>query len=186
MAFLCPSNVIPRQKEELRRQIADSATSCGYRIRASSHQLSFKLSRFFSLPAYESRHFVSRSSTKFEVCMNIKVIESFVGDFTLREESRVSLREMLTSKPFLRAFASQLKLDDNIELEYTDILFQPVPYSSGTPKGMPRYVEPYYEDKENYTIANVPPTVMFEAKIFSPPRLCAVFRKLRMADSSST
>ena len=40
--------------------------------------------------------------------------------------------------------------------------------------GMPKEMEVYYNDPD-YAIINVPPLVMFNAKCFKPPRLCAVF-----------
>jgi hypothetical protein len=39
---------------------------------------------------------------------------------------------------------------------------------------MPREFEDFHLNP-SYAICNVPPTVMFKAKIFKPPRLCAVF-----------
>ncbi|GBG67526.1 hypothetical protein CBR_g656 [Chara braunii] len=38
--------------------------------------------------------------------------------------------------------------------------------------------EKYHEDKENYVIVNVPPNYMFQAKIFKPSRLCAIFQRV--------
>jgi hypothetical protein len=57
------------------------------------------------------------------------------------------------------------------------VLFQPVPYSAGTPRGMPREVERFAKDA-NYVLINVPPQVMFRARCFKPSRLCAVFRRV--------
>lgn len=53
-------------------------------------------------------------------------------------------------------------------------LFQPVPYSPGTPHGMPPQFEVFYQNPQ-YAICHVPPPVMFKARVFTPPRLCAVF-----------
>lgn len=55
-------------------------------------------------------------------------------------------------------------------------LFQPVPYSPSTPWGMPSDIERKYHLREGYAIVNVPPTIMFKAKIFKPSRLCCVYK----------
>lgn len=65
--------------------------------------------------------------------------------------------------------------------EFTGILFQPVPYSKSTPRGMPADVEPYAADG-HYMIINVPPKVMFDARCFKPPRLCAVFKRIGVSE----
>lgn len=31
--------------------------------------------------------------------------------------------------------------------------------------------------QEEYVIINVPPVFMFQAKVFQPPRLCAIYRR---------
>eukprot|EP00897_Mesotaenium_endlicherianum_P001229 jgi/Mesen1/1133/ME000123S00303 len=45
-----------------------------------------------------------------------------------------------------------------------------------TPLSFLQEYEKYLEDKDNYVIINVPPNYMFQAKIFKPSRLCAIFR----------
>lgn len=62
------------------------------------------------------------------------------------------------------------------ELEFADILFQPVPWSPTTTKGMPAEFEKYHGDPAYVTI-NVPPNFLFQAKIFKPSRLCAIYCK---------
>ena len=57
---------------------------------------------------------------------------------------------------------------------FTGALFQPVPYSVNTPRGMPKNIEQYVESP-THAIINIPPTVLFKSKIFKPSRLCAVF-----------
>ena len=54
-------------------------------------------------------------------------------------------------------------------------LFEPVPYSPATPHGMPLEIQDEYYLKEDYVVVNVPPTIMFKAKVFKPSRLCCVF-----------
>lgn len=62
------------------------------------------------------------------------------------------------------------------QLEYTGMLFQPVPWSPATPKGMPEEFQKFHEDADHVTI-NVPPHFLFQCKIFQPSRLCAIFRQ---------
>ena len=80
---------------------------------------------------------------------------------------------LLTTEAFLTQVSQQLNCD---KVEFTELLFQPVPYSIATPKGMPVEFEKYYESND-YAIINVPPNFMFNAKIFKPSRLCAIYRK---------
>ncbi len=50
--------------------------------------------------------------------------------------------------------AQQCNLPEGTGVEFTEVLFQPVPYSPGTKKGMPAQFERYQEDP-GYTIINV-------------------------------
>lgn len=104
----------------------------------------------------------------------IRVVEHFDAGFSLSPAEKEALFDLLRSEIFLTQIAEALKA---VSLEFTGLLFQPVPYSAATPKGMPAEFEAYYESKE-YAIVNVPPNFMFKAKIFSPSRLCAVYRLL--------
>jgi hypothetical protein len=47
--------------------------------------------------------------------------------------------------------------------------------------GFPQDCEKYLAS-DNHVIVNVPPTFMFKALIFKPPRLAAIFRKMGAAD----
>jgi hypothetical protein len=104
--------------------------------------------------------------------MKLKIIEHFDGSFTLAPEAKTCLFDLLTSDAFLQQLQSQLKV---AKVEFTELLFQPVPYSFNTPKGMPSEFEQYHHNPD-YAIINVPPNFMFKAKIFNPSRLCAVYR----------
>lgn len=106
--------------------------------------------------------------------MSLKIIENFDTHFTLEPEAKTVLFTLLSDAVFLQQVAAQL---DDRPVEFTELLFQPVPYSLATPKGMPAEFEPYY-NSEDYQIINVPPNFMFKAKIFKPSRLCAIYRKL--------
>jgi len=61
-------------------------------------------------------------------------------------------------------------------LEFSGILFQPVPWSPATTKGMPAEYEKFHADPD-YSTINVPPNFLFKARIFKPSRLCAIYRK---------
>lgn len=106
--------------------------------------------------------------------MKLKIIENFDSHFVLDPEARETLFKLLTSSAFLEAVAKQ---NQSAAVEFSELLFQPVPYSTATPKGMPAEFEKYHAS-DNYTIINVPPNFMFKAKIFNPSRLCAIYRKL--------
>jgi hypothetical protein len=106
--------------------------------------------------------------------MKLKIIENFDGHFELEPQAQTDLFTLLTTETFLKQVADGLKCNG---VEFTEKLFQPLPYSTQTPKGMPPEFEPYHQSEE-YAIINVPPNFMFQAKIFNPSRLCAVYRKL--------
>ena len=106
--------------------------------------------------------------------MALKIIQSFDSNFTLEPQAKTALFEMLTSESFLKQLCQQLKWQ---QVEFTELLFKPVPYSTATPKGMPAEFEKYHESEE-YVIINVPPNFMFKTKIFKPSRLCAIYRKI--------
>lgn len=106
--------------------------------------------------------------------MPLKIIENFDGNFTLEPDAQKMLFSLLTGDRFLEQVAKGTRCD---RVEFTELLFQPVPYSSATPKGMPAEFEKY-QTSEDYIIINVPPHFTFEAKIFKPSRLCAIYRKI--------
>jgi len=106
--------------------------------------------------------------------MGLKIIESYDSSFTLSPETKKILFKLLTNEVFIQQLSQQVS---NAKLEFTELLFQPVPYSSETPKGMPKEFEAYYQSVD-HIIINVPPNFMFQAKIFKPSRLCAIYRKL--------
>lgn len=107
--------------------------------------------------------------------MPLKIIENFDSSFTLNPEAQSTLFSYLKSDIFTQQIAQQLRC---AQLEFTELIFQPVPYSTTTPKGMPAEFEQYHNCAE-YAIINVPPNFMFKAKIAQPSRLCAVYRRLK-------
>lgn len=111
--------------------------------------------------------------------MPLRIIEHFDSSFTLAPQAKVALFNLLQSEAFIRQIAEQMQCES---VEFTELLFQPVPYSTATPKGMPAEFEKYHESDE-HIIINVPPNFMFLAKIFQPSRLCAVYRIKPIANS---
>jgi hypothetical protein len=106
--------------------------------------------------------------------MRIKIIDAVDSRFTLAPDTQATLFEQLTSAAFCQQVCQTAGVG---AVEFTEQLFQPVPYTISTPKGMPAEFEPCHESPD-YVIINVPPPFMFRAKIFQPSRLCAVYRKL--------
>ncbi|MGD1704483.1 hypothetical protein [Dapis sp. BLCC M229] len=104
--------------------------------------------------------------------MGLKIIENFDSSFTLELDAKQTLFSLLTSENFIQQITTQLP---GKKLEFIELMFQPVPYSTETPKGMPKEFEKYHESTD-YIIINVPPNFMFKAKIFKPSRLCVIYK----------
>jgi hypothetical protein len=106
--------------------------------------------------------------------MPFKIVQNFDSSFTLEPQAQETLFNLLTTESFLNQISQQLQWE---KVEFTELLFQPVPYSLTTPKGMPAEFEQYH-NSDDYAIINIPPNFMFNAKIFKPSRLCAIYRKI--------
>ncbi|MEN9517697.1 MAG: hypothetical protein RLZZ381_285 [Cyanobacteriota bacterium] len=106
--------------------------------------------------------------------MGLRIVKNFDATFTLDSQAKEILFSLLTNQTFTEQISQRLQ---ETTIKFTDLLFQPVPYSQQTPKGMPREFEQYHNNSE-YIIINVPPNFMFQAKIFQPSRLCAIYRKV--------
>ncbi|PSF39053.1 hypothetical protein C7H19_03095 [Aphanothece hegewaldii CCALA 016] len=106
--------------------------------------------------------------------MKLKIVENYDTSFHLEPNTKATLFNLLTDESFLKQIRQQVQ---GANIEFTELFFQPVPYSLKTPKGMPCEFEPYHNSEE-YIIINVPPHFMFKAKIFQPSRLCAIYRKV--------
>ncbi|GAB4533301.1 MAG: hypothetical protein Tsb0014_18560 [Pleurocapsa sp.] len=106
--------------------------------------------------------------------MALKIVENYNASFVLQDEAHDILFCLLTNENFTNQISQQLQ---ETKIEFTDLLFQPVPYSQHTPKGMPAEFEQYHNSPD-YVIINVPPNFMFQAKIFKPSRLCAIYRRV--------
>lgn len=95
---------------------------------------------------------------------------------------RSGCRSLTASPPRRRLRTTQVarecKLPEGSALEFTGMLFQPVPWSPGTTKGMPAEYEQYHAAPERYTIINVPPNFMFTCKVMNPSRLCAIYKRI--------
>ncbi|MEM7769628.1 MAG: hypothetical protein AAF327_03860 [Cyanobacteria bacterium P01_A01_bin.37] len=122
--------------------------------------------------------------------MPLKLVEQFDSSFTLDPDAKEALLAMLTNDKFYDHILAQMQSTPNqsqsagqdegdrpqTTLEFTGMLFQPVPYTPTETKGMPAAYEKYHNSPD-YLIINVPPNVMFKAKIFKPSRLCAIYKK---------
>lgn len=106
--------------------------------------------------------------------MALKILENFETKVVLNSESQALLFSLLSSELFREKISEQLSV---AAVEFTGLVFQPVPYSQNTPKGMPSELEAYHNNPE-YAIINVPPNFIFKAKILKPSRLCAIYRKI--------
>lgn len=106
--------------------------------------------------------------------MPLKIVEHFDSSFNLDVEAKAALFNLLQGEAFIKQISAQ---KDCKSVEFTQLLFQPVPYSTTTPKGMPAEFEQYHQS-DDYMIINVPPNFMFQAKIFKPSRLCAIYHKI--------
>ncbi|OUL26474.1 hypothetical protein BV372_26740 [Nostoc sp. T09] len=104
--------------------------------------------------------------------MPLKIVQNFDSSFTLEPQAQENLFKLLTNENFISQICQQLQCQ---KVEFTELLFQPVPYSLSTPKGMPADFEKYHTSDE-YAIINVPPNFMFNAKVVHPSRLCAIYR----------
>jgi hypothetical protein len=107
--------------------------------------------------------------------MPLKIIDNFDSSFALDPDAKALLFELLKNESFLNQVAEQVANRPSCSVEFTELLFQPVPYTTATPKGMPAEFEKYHASTEHLVI-NVPPNFMFKAKIFKPSRLCAIYR----------
>jgi hypothetical protein len=64
--------------------------------------------------------------------MSLKIIENFDSSFILEPQSQETLFTLLTGEVFLSQVCQNLQWQ---KVEFTELLFQPVPYSLITPKG---------------------------------------------------
>ena len=106
--------------------------------------------------------------------VRLKIIEKYEGSFTLAPEAKAILFELLTSNIFTQQVCQQTGFE---QVAFTELLFQPTPYTPEMPLGMPKALEPYHASAD-HVIINVPPNFMFKAKVFNPSRLCAIYRRV--------
>ncbi|MGP1373352.1 MAG: hypothetical protein ACTS3T_11030 [Almyronema sp.] len=106
--------------------------------------------------------------------VRLKIVQHYDSSFTLAPEARATLFELLREPSFLKQISQQAGFE---QVEFTELLFQPIPYTEATPKGMPAEFEPYHQSAD-HALVNVPPPFMFKAKIFKPSRLCAIYRRV--------
>ena len=103
--------------------------------------------------------------------MGIRAVSSYDASFSLDQDTQRTLEAYLQHPAMIAEVCKNSKCEN---AEFIGEIFQPVPYSRDTPRGMPAKYEQYHL-KEDYAIVHVPPQVMFKAKVFKPSRLCAVY-----------
>jgi hypothetical protein len=119
--------------------------------------------------------------------VRFKIVDQYDSSFTLDPEAKTALFALLTHETFLKQIGQTqsdlLSEGRSQHVEFTGLLFQPVPYTPTATKGMPVEYEQYH-DSPDYVIINVPPNFMFKAKVFQPSRLCAIYRKINQESSN--
>ena len=98
----------------------------------------------------------------------LKIIDNFDSSFVLDPEARDNLFSLLKQETFCLQLAQQILCST---VEFTELIFQPIPYTMATQKGLPAEYE-QYDNTQHYLIINVRPTFMFKPKIFKTRRLC--------------
>jgi len=110
------------------------------------------------------RRNLSQKSLAFK--MGIKGVDSYDHSLDLSLEVEKALGEFMNHQGMKAEVNKNCR---SSSCEFTGLYFQPVPYSSSSPHGMPRELEKYYRDPD-YGIVNIPPQVNQdgEMKIPSP------------------
>lgn len=104
----------------------------------------------------------------------LKTIENFDSSLQLQPESRKQLFSLLTNKRFMERVRKQLKVK---EVEFTELLFEPLNYiEKSTPK-INLELEVYHQ-LADHLIIYIPAHFLRQAKISNPKHLCAIYRKL--------
>ena len=88
--------------------------------------------------------------------MNLKIVQQYDGNFTLELAAKETLFGLLRGEAFLQQIANQAAC---AEIEFTELLFQPVPYAPSATKGMPVEYEPYH-DSPDYVIRRFPAKIL--------------------------
>ena len=109
--------------------------------------------------------------------MGLKIVENFNAAFELQPQAEDELHKLLSSEAFCQQVVKECQLGEGSKVKFSGQLFQPVPWSVTTRKGMPTEFEKY-SGNPKFTIINIPPNFMFQAKVFKPSRLCAVYECL--------
>lgn len=117
-------------------------------------------------PAVRGQRIVTR--------MGLKMVENFSAEFELQPDAEQALKNLLSSEGFCSQVVQQCQLAEGTTVKFTGQLFQPVPWSVNTRRGMPAEFEKYADDP-SFTVINIPPNFMFQAKVFKPSRLCAIY-----------
>ena len=133
----------------------------------SRHTFSRHRARQSTQPRHQRRRMIQ---------MGLKIVEHFNADFELQPEAEQELHTLLASEAFCKQVVAQCQLQEGTKVQFSGHLFQPVPWSVTSRRGMPAEFEKYADDPK-FTIINIPPNFMFQAKIFKPSRLCAVYEQ---------
>ena len=107
--------------------------------------------------------------------VELRIINNFDTSFSLDPESQRVLFGLLENDGFLGQVAGQIEAQ---KVEFTGILFQPMPQMSGAPRNMSPEVQEYFTSND-YAIVNIPPAFLFKARISNPTKLCAIFHRLK-------
>ena len=107
--------------------------------------------------------------------VELRIINNFDTSFSLEPESQRILFGLLESDSFLGQVAGQIEAQ---KVQFTGILFQPMPQVSAAPRNMSPEVEEYFTSSD-YAIVNIPPAFLFKARISNPTKLCAIFHRLK-------
>ncbi|KAL3158850.1 hypothetical protein ABBQ32_011571 [Trebouxia sp. C0010 RCD-2024] len=109
--------------------------------------------------------------------MGLKIVENYNSAFELQPEAEDALHKLLSSEAFCQQVVKECHLEEGTQVQFSGQLFQPVPWSATSRKGMPAEFEKYSDDPK-FAIINIPPNFMFQAKVFKPSRLCAIYEHL--------
>lgn len=156
---------------------AYAAQSSGNRIQAQPLRL---CTQAFRSPnrIQRGRRRLSRDQPRLvKTQMGLKAVENFNASFELQPEAESALHQLLSSEAFCKQVVKECRLSEGSQVKFSGLLFQPVPWSVASRKGMPSEFEKY-SDNPQFTIINIPPNFMFQAKVFKPSRLCAIFERL--------
>jgi len=69
--------------------------------------------------------------------MGLKAVETFNASFELQPEAETAIHQLLASQAFCQQVVKECQLEEGSEVKFSGQLFQPVPWSVTSRKGMP-------------------------------------------------